>query len=134
MELLGYVNNDIKPGYDENNFLKIENPDVYSQIIFKNDMIGEEFVDSSLADDYLLLSVNLNKKTELYYSFHIYIVECWGTHENVAFGDVEIYYNQDGIEKILVNGVEGGCLKDKYQDCFNISPESYLHILYNRQN
>ncbi len=134
MELLDYFNYEIHTSYDENNFLKIENPDVYSRIIFKNNITGDESIDSSLVNDYVLLSVNLNKKTDSYYSYHIYIVECWSTHENVARGDVEIYYNQSGIEKILVNGVENACLEDKYQDCFNISPDRYLHILYNRQN
>ncbi len=130
MELLGYFNYEIQPSYDENNFLNIENPDVYSQVIFKNDITD---INSSLSHDYVLLSVNLNKKTDSYYSFHIYIVECWGRHENVALGDVEIYYNQTGIEKILVNGIEDGFLEDRYKDCFNISPDSYLHILFNQK-
>jgi hypothetical protein len=134
MELLGYFNYEIQPGYDENNFLNIENPDVYSRVIFKYDITGDKVIDESMVNDYVLLSVNLNKKTESYYSYHIYIVECWNTHENVALGDVEIYYNQFGIEKILVNGVENACLEDRYKDCFNISPDSYLHILYKKQD
>lgn len=133
MELLGYHNFEIHPSYDENNFLKIEDPDTYSKIIFHNLIEGESLLDTSIDHDYLLLSVNLNKKTESYYSYHIYIVECWGTHENVALGDVDIYYNQTGIEKILVNGVENAFLEDRYKDSFDISHYRYLHILYNQK-
>lgn len=133
MEILGYYNFEIQPSYDENHFLDIKDDNQYSRVICKNEIESKELLDSSLKDDYLLLSIHLNKKTESYYSFHIYIVECWGRHENVALGDVDIYYNQDSIEKILVNGIKDACLEDRYNDCFNISPDRYLHILYNKK-
>ena len=133
MEILGYYNFEIQPSYDENHFLDIKDDNQYSRVICKNEIESKELLDSSLKDDYLLLSIHLNKKTESYYSFHIYIVECWGRHENVALGDVDIYYNQDSIEKILVNGIKDACLEYRYNDCFNISPDRYLHILYNKK-
>jgi hypothetical protein len=127
MELLGYLNYETPVTYDENYF--INSTDIY----FSYDE-DKSLLNISNGGDGSRIHIQLKEKTTSRYIFSITIIETANYYQNVASGNVEIYYNQDGIEKILVNGVEGGYLEDKYQDCFNISPDRYLHILYNRQN
>jgi hypothetical protein len=127
MELLGYLNYETPVTYDENYF--INSTDIY----FSYDE-DKSLLNTSNGGDGSRIHITLKEKTTSRYIFSITIIETVNYYQNVAFGNVEIYYNQDGIEKILVNGIEDGYLEDKYDDCFDISPESYLHILYNRQN
>ena len=131
MELLDYENFEIKPTYDEKGFLDMSaDPLKYYGVIFKNYIETKSLLNSPIEYDYLVLHLLLKTRKDQYYSFNIRITENWGVNQNVAYGDVEIYYDKDGIQKILVNGVENGYLRDLYKDNFDISPEEYIHILY----
>ena len=129
MELLDYFNYTDKFTYDENNFLKIEQ-DKDMRFEFRTYIEDKNSLDSPLQNDYVRLFIMLKCKTETYYEFQIGICEYSGYYINTASGNVKIYYDQNGINKVLVNDVENGILEDRYNDCFDITPQRYLHILH----
>jgi hypothetical protein len=120
MELLGcliepqYVND---LNYDSNGFL------TGSQQVFFND------THSLVSFYYSLLENNDN-----YYKYNITIQEEWSYASSVAYGTVEIFVDNNKINKVIVNDIENGTLKDKYNDCFDINPNKYLHLIYNNKN
>jgi hypothetical protein len=122
MLLLGYLNNTNNFKYDEYGFLIPED-----NIIF----FGDDF-EKGLASFYCILK----EKTDNKYVYYISITEEMGRFHFVSKGNVEIYYNitensNSSINNIIVNGIENGILKDKYGDNFNITPNIYVHLLFN---
>ena len=82
------------------------------------------------------MRVSLELKDNTKYVYDISIIEEGTDFDFLSYGKVEIYYtyidtyNVIKISKIIVNGVPNGILKDKYDDCFDIRPYKYIHILH----
>ncbi len=128
MELIGYYNYEDKLNYDQNNFLiNVENN--------SNNIVYFDFDESKNKSNIgqSIFSFSLNSKDENKYVYDVMIKEQTNTAEFVAIGKVEIYYNivdsNIKFKQILVNGVINGPLHDKYNDCFIIYIETYLHLL-----
>ncbi len=70
--------------------------------------------------------------TEYTYNLSMKLDDGHGTY--VAYGEIKIYCavdenNKKYLADVLVNNVSNGPLHDKYDDCFDIYPYEYLHIL-----
>ena len=123
LELLGYpliVDDENVITYDENGFIILNNNGLYSSLFFEDE-----------PGNSATLFLHLIEKTDTYYNYSIQVNETAG----VAYGgvgyseDVKIYYVNGIISRITVNGVENGNLHDQYDDCFNIKPDMYMHII-----
>ncbi len=99
--------------YDSNGFL------TGSQLVFFD---SENFV--------VLFSYTLLDNNNDYYAYNINIKEEWNRGSSIAYGKVELFLKNNKIDKVIVNNVENGMLFDKYNNCFNISPREYLHLIY----
>lgn len=133
MELIGYYNYEDKFEYDDNGFLipPIDN----SFIIFDSIQKGSEYIKSDNYPEQALLKVYLELKDDIKYVYNISIIEEGTDFDFLSYGKVEIHYNYinddiSTIKKIIVNGISNGILKDKYDDCFDIRPSKYIHILH----
>jgi hypothetical protein len=116
MELLGYKNTSTKIEYDENGFIN------FNEMIF----FGDDFLTTGLSS----FKCVLVEKTSDLYSYNITIQEESILGHYVADGKVNIYLENGNIKEIFVNGVKYGKLHDKYNDCFSIYPEQYIHLIY----
>ena len=72
--------------------------------------------------------------TNLSYTYHIHLSFDDGYGHYIAHGNVIITCIKDEqnnryISDINVNGTHNGALHDRYNDCFDIYPYEYLHIL-----
>ena len=134
LELLGYAYShhlndnkmtDLPISYDENGFIIIDK--TYMTIMFKDS-------DGNRAT----IFIHQNEKTDKYYQYSIQVNETAGVASGgIGSGDVKININDGVITSIVVDGVENGCLRDMYNDCFNIKPDMYMHIInknYNSEN
>lgn len=126
LKLLDYENKTVELEYDENGFLinQINSEDgIY--IYFQE---GEHFYQDG---SYSVFYANLIRKINNEYIYSIQITESIPMANFVATGTVKIIYdsNNKQISKIYVNDIEGGMLHDKYNDCFDIYPSSYIHLL-----
>jgi hypothetical protein len=120
MEFYGYTNNTIKLEYDINGFL----------ILDKTEYI--EFQSPYHQNETYSMSISCLQKNETHYTYDLSIIKESNYGNSVAFGKVKIYYDESGITSILVNDEENAYLHDRYDDCFDISPEAYRHLLYNK--
>ena len=123
LELLGYpLDSDIGDNisYDENGFIILNNNGLYSSLFFEDEN-----------QDKATMFIHLREKTDTYYNYSIQVNETAGVaYGGVGYGeDVKIYYVNGIISRITVNGVENGNLHDQYDDCFNIKPDMYMHII-----
>jgi hypothetical protein len=115
MELLGYKNTSTKIEYDENGFIN------FNEMIF----FGDDLLTTGLSS----FKCVLVEKTSDLYSYDIIIQEETTSGHFVACGKVNIYLENGNIKEIFVNGVKDGKLYDKYDDCFSIHPEQYIHLI-----
>ena len=120
MEFMGYKNDQDTLVYDSNGFLDID----LTKIIFFTSPYNDNNIRS--------IAIALLQKTDEYYEYHLNVVSESNYGNSVANGDVKIYYDESGITSILVNDEENAYLHDRYDDCFDISPEAYRHLLYNK--
>ena len=99
---------------------------------------GDDDTERDNLDNQILFSINLNSVeqsgTSSKYSYLVNMSYETGHYTNVAYGDVvfSCYKDENGvtqIQDITVNGEPNGCLHDKYNDCFDISPLEYMDIL-----
>ena len=127
LTLLGYqYNYEIEPEfiYDNNGFIIPNNSDNMNQYFF-----------GDYGSNYSSINIVLVSKSDNKYIYDIEIIERIPSGTFIASGTVEIDYNNqyqeiNKIEKIIVNGVEDGLLNDIYNDCFDIYPYKYIHILH----
>jgi hypothetical protein len=137
MELLGYYNYSDKLNYDENRFLK-NFEEIHENVVYFNEeklVLGEKSNKNTNSIEQSIFNFKLESKDAEKYVYSITIIEEGSTFDFMALGKVEIYYqirdSKIKLKQILVNGVINGPLHDKYNDCFNIRPEDYLHLLIN---
>ncbi len=137
MELLGYYNYSDKLNYDENRFL-MNFDKLHENVVYFNEeknILGEKSNKIQNSIEQSIFNFKLESKDKEKYVYSITIIEEGTTFDFVALGKVEIYYqirdSKIKLKQILVNGVINGPLHDRYNDCFNIRPEDYLHLLIN---
>lgn len=121
MDFLNYKNDDIHLDYDDNGFLFLEKS---KSIYFKPNF--------SKIDSLISFNIDYIFKNDMYYKYNISVIQECTYGNSVAHGEVEIYYNESGLQNIIVNGKPFGDLTDRYNDCFEISPDSYIHLIYNK--
>ncbi len=135
LELLGYAyshhlndnkNEDLPISYDENGFIIINK--TYMTIMFEDSERNRA-----------IIFIHQKEKTDKYYQYSIQVNETAGVgYGGIGFSeDVKININDGLITNIVVDGVENGSLRDMYNDCFNIKPDMYMHIInknYNSEN
>lgn len=117
MEFLGYKNTSTKIEYDENGFIK------FNEMIF----FGDKYETTGISS----FTCKLVEKTSSSYNYGITVQEEIISGHFVAYGNINIHLEKDNsIKEIFVNGVKDGKLYDKYDDCFSIYPEQYIHLIY----
>jgi len=130
MELLDYYNYSDKLNYDDKGFL-INFDQIHKNVVYFNQKTENDKNFNSFEQS--IFSFNLEYNDNEKYIYSISIIEEGNAFDFVALGKVEIYYkiinSKIQIKNILVNGVINGELHDKYNDCFYIRPEHYLHLL-----
>jgi hypothetical protein len=141
IEILGLNNKYHTFNYDENGFL-MASENVYNDTMIEFNTFIDDEGNEKNADDTLFFSYKLVRKSDNKYIYDITIIEETLNNDNHAYGMVEIYYSKknshpnnsederQSIDKIIVNNVENGFLRDKYNDCFNIKPDDYMSIIY----
>lgn len=117
--------------YDENGFLMQSDNKNKDSLIEFNLYYDEEGIEK-ISSSSIFLSFQHIKKIDNVYSYNISIIEETPTADFHAFGIVEIHYNDGNINKIIVNHKENGYLHDKYNDCFDIKPDHYMHLIYSK--
>ena len=131
MEFCGYTNKTDKIDYDSNGFAIIpSNPKEFQFTFYPTNQKDTDYV----KEEYIIF-VSLMNKCESYYTYYLRIIleSNVGYLGGVAIGEVKIYFDRNGISKVFVNDIENGNLIDRYDDCFDISPDEYLHLLFNKQ-
>ena len=126
LDLLNYENKTVELEYDDNGFLISQiNSEDGINIYFQE---GEHFYQDG---SYSVFYAKLITKTDTEYIYSIQITESIPTGDFVALGTVKIIYdsNNKKISKIYVNDIEDGMLHDKYDDCFDVYPSTYIHLL-----
>ena len=127
-ELLGVINNRHNFNYDKNGFL-IQSDNIHNDSMIEFNVYYDEENNEQKSDDTMFFNFRHVKKTDNVYVYDISVIEETPTSDFIAYGIVEIYYDNKGITKIIVNNVENGCLKDKYDDCFDIQPHHYINLI-----
>ena len=116
MELLGYKNTSANVEYDEHGFIN------FDRMIF----FGDDWYTTGISS----FKCTLVGKTSELYSYDVTVQEETNLGHSVAHGKVDIHLkNGNEIKEIFVNGVKNGKLHDKYNDCFSIYPEEYIHLI-----
>ena len=104
----------------------------------KNGFLSNTYIGLRFANEtgIATMFVSLNEKTDDYYIYSVQINERagdYGTFGGVGYGVVKFYHVNGIICGIVVDDVEQGALRDMYNDCFNITPDMYVHII-NQKN
>ncbi len=126
LNFLNYENKTVKLEYDDNGFLIGQiNSGNNINIYFQD---GNHFRQDG---SYSAFFAKLITKTDTEYIYSIRVAESIPNGDFLALGTVKIIYdsNNKKISKIYVNDIEDGMLHDKYNDCFDIYPSSYIHLL-----
>jgi len=128
LTLLNYENHTVKDilEYDENGFLvcPINNEnDTHISIYFQD---GNRFHHNG---SYSGFFAELISKTDTEYIYSISVFESIPNGDFLALGTVKIMYDSNKITNIYVNDVLNGLLHDRYNDCFDIAPSDYIHLL-----
>jgi hypothetical protein len=130
-ELLGLINNQHKFNYDENGFL-MQSDNIHNDSMIEFNVYYDEKCIEQKSSDIHFFNFRQVKKSDNVYVYDISVIEETQKSDFLAFGIVEIHYDGVDITKIIVNNVENGCLKDKYDDCFNIKPFCYMNLIYSK--
>ena len=124
LTLLNYENHSDTLEYDENGFLvgPISN-DTEIHIYFQD---GNHYKEDRSYSAFFAKLISKNKNE---YIYSIRIAESIPNGDFLALGTVKIMYNYNKITSVYVNDVLNGMLEDRYNDCFDIYPFRYIHLL-----